>query len=71
MFHVGSGESPPPPADMSEEGVEFLQLCFKHEPKERATAAALLNHAFVKVSKKKCMMAIFFVEVNHAFSIPK
>ncbi|XP_030753033.1 mitogen-activated protein kinase kinase kinase 4 [Sitophilus oryzae] len=49
MFKVGMGQSPDPPDDMIDEGLDFLELCFKHIPKERATAHQLLDHNFVKV----------------------
>lgn len=49
MFKVGMGESPEPPDHMTEEGLDFLDLCFRHNPKDRATALELLNHNFVKV----------------------
>lgn len=42
------GESPDPPDDMIDEGLDFLTLCFKHDPTERASAAELLDHNFVK-----------------------
>ena len=50
MFRVGMGQSPALPVSLSEEGHDFLELCFKHDPKLRATAADLLDHTFVKVS---------------------
>ncbi|XP_076250455.1 mitogen-activated protein kinase kinase kinase 4 isoform X2 [Rhynchophorus ferrugineus] len=49
MFKVGMGQSPDPPDDMIDEGLDFLELCFKHEPKERGSAQELLDHNFVKV----------------------
>uniref|UniRef100_V5GLR4 Mitogen-activated protein kinase kinase kinase 4 n=1 Tax=Anoplophora glabripennis TaxID=217634 RepID=V5GLR4_ANOGL len=49
MFKVGMGQSPDPPDDMIDEGLDFLELCFKHDPKDRATARELLTHNFVKV----------------------
>ncbi|XP_066255609.1 mitogen-activated protein kinase kinase kinase 4 isoform X2 [Euwallacea similis] len=49
MFKVGMGQSPDPPEDMIDEGLDFLDLCFKHNPKERASAEELLAHNFVKV----------------------
>lgn len=49
MFKVGMGESPDPPDDMIDEGLDFLDLCFKHNPRERAMANELLSHNFVKV----------------------
>ncbi|CAG9765356.1 unnamed protein product [Ceutorhynchus assimilis] len=49
MFKVGMGQSPDPPDDLIDEGLDFLDLCFKHDPKERATAEDLLTQNFVKV----------------------
>ncbi|ENN72954.1 hypothetical protein YQE_10425, partial [Dendroctonus ponderosae] len=49
MFKVGMGRSPDPPENMIDEGLDFLELCFKHDPKERASAQELLAHNFVKV----------------------
>ncbi|XP_049820436.1 mitogen-activated protein kinase kinase kinase 4 isoform X2 [Aethina tumida] len=49
MFKVGTGQSPEPPIDMIDEGLDFLALCFKHDPKQRATAHELLAHNFCKV----------------------
>ncbi|KAG5876197.1 hypothetical protein JTB14_001940 [Gonioctena quinquepunctata] len=51
MFKVGMGQSPDPPDDIIDEGLDFLDMCFKHEPKERATAFELLAHNFVKVGE--------------------
>ncbi|XP_074030736.1 mitogen-activated protein kinase kinase kinase 4 isoform X2 [Leptinotarsa decemlineata] len=51
MFKVGMGQSPDPPDDITDEGLDFLDMCFKHEPKERATASELLNHNFVKIGE--------------------
>ncbi|KAJ8934430.1 hypothetical protein NQ318_017131 [Aromia moschata] len=51
MFKVGMGQSPDPPDDMIDEGLDFLDMCFKHDPKERATAMELLGHNFVKVGE--------------------
>ncbi|KAJ3666937.1 hypothetical protein Zmor_002358 [Zophobas morio] len=49
MFKVGMGQSPDPPDHMTDEGLDFLELCFQHNPKERASAHELLDHTFVKV----------------------
>nr|WAK98091.1 mitogen-activated protein kinase kinase kinase 4 [Colaphellus bowringi] len=49
MFKVGMGQSPDPPDDMNDEGLDFLDMCFKHDPKERATARELIVHNFVKI----------------------
>lgn len=49
MFKVGMGESPDPPDNLIDEGLDFLELCFKFDPKDRATAHELLAHNFVNV----------------------
>lgn len=49
MFKVGMGNSPDPPEDMIDEGLDFLELCFEFDPKQRATAQDLMNHDYVKV----------------------
>lgn len=50
MFKVGMGERPETPPELSLEGHDFLARCLQHEPKNRASAAELLNHTFCKVS---------------------
>ncbi|XP_037079140.1 LOW QUALITY PROTEIN: mitogen-activated protein kinase kinase kinase 4-like [Pollicipes pollicipes] len=49
MFRVGMGGSPSLPDKLSEEGRQFLELCFVHDPKKRAQAHRLEDHPFVKV----------------------
>ena len=49
MFRVGMGGSPAIPEKLSAEGVQFLELCFVHDPKRRASAQQLQDHPFVKV----------------------
>jgi serine/threonine protein kinase len=43
------GESPEVPDGLSKEGAEFLEMCFEHDPRQRATATDLLSHPFLKV----------------------
>ena len=50
MFKVGMGQSPGVPDHLSEEGKNFLECCFVHNPEERASADDLLSHNFTKVS---------------------
>lgn len=50
MFKVGMGETPEVPDSLSQEGHEFLENCFQHDPRERWTANELLQHNFCKVS---------------------
>lgn len=50
MFKVGMGETPEIPSTLSEEGVDFVECCLFHDPKERWTATELLqHHNFLKV----------------------
>lgn len=49
MFKVGMGETPPIPDRLSREGKIFLDRCFEHNPKNRATADDLLSEPFLKV----------------------
>lgn len=49
MFKVGMGESPEMPQDLSEEGMDFVETCLDHDPKERWSAEELLLHNFCKV----------------------
>ncbi|RDX98524.1 Mitogen-activated protein kinase kinase kinase 5, partial [Mucuna pruriens] len=45
-------ETPPIPETLSSEGKDFLRCCFKRNPAERQTAAALLEHRFLKNSQQ-------------------
>lgn len=60
-FQVGMGQTPDIPSNLSEEGKDFLSLCFVHDPKERAAAEDLLNHHFTKVYEDDdaCSMPLF------------
>lgn len=51
MFKVGMGQSPDPPDDLIDEGLDFLDMCFKHDPKERAIARELLENNFIKIGE--------------------
>lgn len=48
MFKVLKNESPPLPANLSAEGKDFLQLCFRRNPSDRPSASVLLEHRFVR-----------------------
>ncbi|CAG5116904.1 unnamed protein product [Candidula unifasciata] len=48
MFKVGTGHTPPIPENLGKDGKSFLACCLVHEPEKRWTAAALLDHMFVK-----------------------
>ena len=50
MFKVGMGEIPEIPETLIEEGVHFVSLCLRHNPKERATTLELKDHTFLKVT---------------------
>lgn len=49
MFKVGMGEAPEAPATLIDEGHDFLENCFQHDPRQRWTAERLLSHNFVTV----------------------
>lgn len=50
MFKVGMGETPDIPTNLSEEGVDFIECCLIHDPKDRWNATELLQHSnFCKV----------------------
>lgn len=49
MFKV-LHKDPPIPENLSHEGKEFLQCCFKRIPAERPTASELLDHPFIRNS---------------------
>ncbi|XP_062098855.1 mitogen-activated protein kinase kinase kinase 5-like isoform X2 [Humulus lupulus] len=50
MFKV-LNRTPPIPETLSSEGKDFLNICFRRNPAERLSAAALLEHPFVVVRK--------------------
>lgn len=54
MFKVGMGEKPEIPDTLSQEGHEFLDHCFQHDPKDRWSAQQLLHHNFCKVVEVDC-----------------
>uniref|UniRef100_A0A0E0LGF9 mitogen-activated protein kinase kinase kinase n=1 Tax=Oryza punctata TaxID=4537 RepID=A0A0E0LGF9_ORYPU len=49
MFRV-LHKDPPIPDNLSHEGKDFLQCCFKRNPAERPTASELLEHPFIRNS---------------------
>lgn len=47
LFHIANTQEPPAiPPDVSDECRGFLQQCFQRNPRDRSTAAALLQHPF-------------------------
>jgi serine/threonine protein kinase len=54
MFKVMHTD-PQIPKELSPEGRDFLHLCFKRNPVERATASALLEHPFIRNLKHYSM----------------
>ncbi|XP_019159470.1 PREDICTED: mitogen-activated protein kinase kinase kinase 2-like [Ipomoea nil] len=51
LYHIAySGESPQIPAFLSDEAKDFLEKCLKINPRDRWTAAQLLNHPFLQES---------------------
>lgn len=62
------GETPEIPSVLSDEGIEFVECCLVHDPKQRWTASELLqHHNFCKVSAvqhvipSKLLISYFFV----------
>ncbi|XP_010531244.1 PREDICTED: mitogen-activated protein kinase kinase kinase YODA [Tarenaya hassleriana] len=54
FFRIGAGDEVPRiPAELSEEGKDFLQKCFVRDPANRWTAEMLLDHPFVAVDEEK------------------
>nr|XP_022910151.1 mitogen-activated protein kinase kinase kinase 4 [Onthophagus taurus] len=53
MFRVGMGDRPEAPENLIDEGHDFLNRCLQHNAKERATAAELLQHNFVKIGEEE------------------
>ncbi|XVE82804.1 hypothetical protein DITRI_Ditri16bG0035200 [Diplodiscus trichospermus] len=52
LIKIGvSDELPVIPADLSEEGKDFLGKCFVKDPKKRWTAEMLLNHPFIAMNR--------------------
>eukprot|EP00899_Mesostigma_viride_P007942 jgi/Mesvir1/17149/Mv07575-RA.1 len=48
MFRIGmSEEMPEIPAELSEEGKDFLNCCLQRDPSKRSTAEQLLRHPFI------------------------
>lgn len=50
MFKVGMGENPETPDCLSQEGQDFIDLCLRHDSKDRPNATELLLHNFCKVN---------------------
>jgi mitogen-activated protein kinase kinase kinase len=55
MYNIAQGNPPQlPSADqLSPQGVDFLEKCFVRDPKQRATAAELLQHEWIMVIKSQ------------------
>ncbi|KAJ1520155.1 hypothetical protein ONE63_004371 [Megalurothrips usitatus] len=58
MFKVGMGETPAIPPSLSEEGYDFVDQCLQHDPQQRATAADLLHHTFLKVDGEEPLLSL-------------
>lgn len=58
MFKVGMGETPAIPPSLSELGYEFVDSCLQHDPQQRATAADLLHHAFLKMDGDEPLLSL-------------
>ena len=42
------GESPAAPKHLSQEGLDFIDKCLQHDPKQRPNANFLLSHPFAQ-----------------------
>ena len=52
LFHIATSNSGPPvPDSVSVSLSDFFECCFKIIPKERSSAADLINHPFINTSK--------------------
>lgn len=49
MYNIAQGNPPqlPPPDQLSAAGIDFLRRCFIRDPKQRASAAELLQHEWM------------------------
>ncbi|KAJ1699790.1 hypothetical protein LUZ63_008302 [Rhynchospora breviuscula] len=48
MFKIGRGERPPIPETLSNDARDFIDKCLQVNPRDRPSAAALLQHPFVR-----------------------
>ncbi|KAJ3146982.1 hypothetical protein HK101_002266 [Irineochytrium annulatum] len=48
IYLLGSGSTPPIPANVSDDARSFLEMCFVLDPEKRPTATELLSHEFIK-----------------------
>ena len=49
LYHISiSNDGPTIPSGLSDDGKDFLNLCFRKRPTQRPSASVLLDHPFVK-----------------------
>jgi mitogen-activated protein kinase kinase kinase len=50
MYNIAQGNPPQMPGSdqLSDQGIEFLRLCFLRDPKKRASAVELLGHEWIR-----------------------
>jgi serine/threonine protein kinase len=56
MFHIGIATQHPPlpePGQLSDIGIEFIELCLSLDPADRPTASELLLHPWVAATAKE------------------
>ncbi|KAG0448697.1 hypothetical protein HPP92_027707 [Vanilla planifolia] len=52
FYKIGRGDQPPIPGNLSKEAQDFIRKCVQVDPNSRPTAANLLEHPFVRTTKK-------------------
>lgn len=55
MYNIAQGNPPqlPSPDQLSPQGIDFLKRCFVRDPKQRASAAELLQHEWIMAIKSQ------------------
>jgi mitogen-activated protein kinase kinase kinase len=54
MYNIAQGNPPQLPTnELSPQGIDFLRRCFIRDPKQRASAAELLQHEWIMAIKSQ------------------
>lgn len=62
MFHIGIATQHPPlpePGQLSDLGIEFIELCVTLDPTERPSASELLYHPWLAVMVQQMVGLVF------------